>query len=777
MTTTSALGVRIFSLSAQHLLASRHASYPSQLSAMPVNINILGPQDDIPSATSLSSSTKKKHTSSKSTTDPTYFDSLTGSSSSHSYYNSSSGSGSDERPRTATSITIRSPSPNLRSSSPAPHSPTIFSLSPRPLSPRQQRCPPCNDKYSSQPLDDERDSRTAYRSRKSFDGSTSTTINATSPVDFDISITNIADGNSSASHHSASMPSSSSVGSPSVHSDAIYYRKLSDLNAECQRLQQQRDNLIAAHQQHIQQLTAQWAAALADIKDKQATVDRSIRRKEDGWGEDRRKLLDKLEENGRVIKQQREDILRLIDAQDANRKQLEAWKREKRDMEDELLIAKREKREAMADVERLRREWEDDKAESTKQVKTWAGVARRAEEELAKVRLEYEAKESERRKREERMREELMRVLNEMQGKEKEWKEREKERDLAERERELERQRQREESERVIATLRINWEQEKSKVVAVERELSGVREEWRAKEDTQRKEREQEREDREREQREERREKDGMRVRLGALEDEKERLEGMVEGLIGKLEDAVREKAERDESDEKERREWHERLAAEERERERLDEDWRRRAAAKEQSAEDEKRRLKERLDIEKHEKREALAAVEDSRRRAADERREKEEVVRGLEEARQVMSEWRQERAEEEERRRKDKQVKRERRERLWQQEREIEAVRRQVRREVNGTSGLTIGVEGGRASREGWEIEITPVERDGWDEKEEAAFGNGSGNRTLLGAGGSDVDVDVRDGRYLSHLTLSPGQSMRFHTGNDGDLVNITV
>ena len=735
---------------------------------MPININILGPQDE-PAATSLSSSTKhKKHVSSKPTTDPSYFDSLTSSSST---YRSSS---SDDRPRTATSITIRSPSPNLRSSSPAPHSPTIFSLSPRPLSPRQHRCPACSESFHSQLLADDHDCRAARSRRKSFSSSTATTINASSPVDFDISISNIPDGNTPPSHPSSSLPSATSASS-SAHSDAIYYRKLSDLNSECQRLQQQRDNLIAAHQQHIQQLTTQWATALADIKDKQATVDRSLRRKEDGWADDKRKLVEKLEENGRVIKQQREDILRLIDVQDSNRKQHEAWKREKRDMEDELLIAKREKREVIADVERVRREWEEDKAEMAKQVKTWAGVARRAEEELAKVRVEYEMKESERRKREERMREELMRVLNEMQGKEKEWKEREKERDLAEREREQERQRQREESERVVATLRINWEQEKSRVVALERELSSVREEWRLKEDKERKEREKEREDREREQREERRNLESMRTRVGALEDEKERLEGMVEGLIGKLEDAMREKAERDESDEKERREWHDRLSAEEKERERVEEDWRRRAAAKEQQAEEEKRRLKERLDLEKREKREALAAVEDSRRRAAEERREKEEVVRGLEEARQVMSEWRTERAEEEERRRKDKAAKRERRERLWQQEREIEAVRRQVRREVNGGSGsgLSIGVDSGRASsREGWEIEITPVDRDGWDEKVEAV---GSGS-TVLG-GGSDVDVDVRDGRYLSHLTLSPGQSMRFHTGSDGDLVNITV
>ena len=730
---------------------------------MPININILGPQDDIPSTNSLSSSAKKKkHVTSKSTTNPSYFDSITHSSST---YHSGS---SDERPSTATSITIRSPSPNLRSSSPAPHSPTIFSLSPRPLSPRQHRCSACSELFHSQLLADEHDCRAARSTRrKSFGGSTATTINASTPIDFDISISNIADGGKP----SPSLPSSSSVGSSSVHSDAIYYRKLSDLNAECQRLQQQRDNLIAAHQQHIQQLTTQWSTALADIKDKQATVDRSVRRKEDTWSEDKRKFIEKLEENGRIIKQQREDILRLIDAQDNNRKQMEAWKREKRDMEDELLIAKREKREVLADVERLKREWEDDKAELLKQVKTWAAVARRAEEEVAKVRAEYEAKESERRKREERIREELMRVLNELQGKETEWKEREKERELAEREREQERQRQREESERVMATLRINWEQEKSRVVAVERELSAVREEWRAKEDKERKEREQEREDREREQREERREKDAMRARLGGLEDEKERLEGMVEGLIGKLEDAMREKAERDESEEKERREWRDRVAAEEKERERLDEDWRRRTAAKEQQADDEKRRLKERLDMEKHEKREALVAVEDSRRRAADERREKEEVVRGLEEARQVMSEWRRERAEEEERRRRDKQAKRERRERLWQQEREIEAVRRQVRREVNGTTGLSIGVDG-RASREGWEIEITPVDRDGWDEKVELAVGGGS----MVG-GGSDVDVDVDDGRYLSHLTLSPGQSMRFQPGNDVDLVNITV
>ena len=240
---------------------------------MPININILGPQEDAVSTSSTShasSSPKKKtaqtpaYSSSKADDDAAFLQSLA--------------STSPERPRTATSITIRAPSPNLRSSSPPPssHPPTIFSLSPRPLSPRQHRCPVCSQLFHSRlSVDDHHCSppRTTLPSRPLTTTIHTSPSSSSYPLDFDISISPLPPSPPSPSLHTPS---------PATSSSHIYYRKLSDLNTECQRLQSQRDHLITAHQQHVQQLTAQWQAALTDVKG--AAVGRGAGEQAEGGG-------------------------------------------------------------------------------------------------------------------------------------------------------------------------------------------------------------------------------------------------------------------------------------------------------------------------------------------------------------------------------------------------------------------------------------------------------------------------------------------------------------
>ena len=431
--------------------------------------------------------------------------------------------------------------------------------------------------------------------------------------------------------------------------------------------------------------------------------------------------MDKLEEGHRTVKAQREDILRLLDQYEQARQGVEVWKREKRGLEDDLLLAKREKRDAMAERDRAMRVAEEEKEEWAKQVKLWQGVARKAEDDVVRAR----GRPRPRRASGGSVRSACARscCACSMSCRPR--------RSSGGRRRRSGRGRGRRgmrrsapprtRSDRTLATLRLSWEQEKGRALTLERELLKARDDAQAKELRLQAQMDREREEMQGREERERREREGLRLRLAGLEEEKERLEGMVESMIGRVEEAMREKREREEGEERERAQWRERLTAAEREVEASADDWKRRWAQREGVWEEERKALKQRVELERGEKRERCCAWR-GREGREEERGGREEALRALEEARSVMAEWRVEREGEEERRRKDRRERKERKERLWRQERELEGIRRQVRKETGEGGrgggrwrsapqwGSRVGGEGGRrggGEEGGWEGE----------------------------------------------------------------------
>lgn len=801
---------------------------------MPININILSPVDD-----AMKRSNKTSHRS------------------------QSDKPSSQQRPRTAISVSHQH-QPNNASSSSFSNSQTFvrarsgsidrladMSLS---LSPRQLRCPACMLKFHSEFARDEHYCRSGSTKQASnanqsssatrrFSASTATTIRspltnqpdalANDIADFNVSISHIPSSSSRDTYDTSNNHQDYSSTQPSVgsHSEQVYYRKLADLNAECQRLQAQRDQLLEAHQQHNAQQAEQWSTHLNTFKDRVNELERKLRNKEESWQSERSKLMEKIDATYRSNKQQREDIVRLIDQHENHRRLIDSWKREKLAFEDELLSLKRISREQEIEASRQLDAAKHRHVELEREVAHWQSVAQLAEDSVVAARQQLEAAQSERRKREAAMREELVRVLNEMKSKEQDWmKERS---DAAQQLAHVKKQFEKKlgESEKMIAVVQINEQQAKTEVMNLQADIGRMNDTMKQTIQKHNAECESLQNEALKQAKQSTREIERLTNKLADANTDKSRVESMLEQMIVKMESLLNEKAEvemRADADRKNAQREIDRLMT--KNANALD-DVNQTHREAERAWNEDKAAMQNRLNADRQERQSLMRKFEEMRMRAEEERLAKEEAVKSLQDAEQVMRSWREEREREEEIRRRDQQDRRDRKEREARHKQELADIRRQARQE--SIDRLTLDptlmetesrsrVEHQRSGVENtdsWNIEITPLEQDGWDTEAQLnelnetsrfdrLFESSRSQARPTTAGGTritvsqsprpraeeskrqdeyhgrhsntlDVDLEIDElNGYISrrHLSLSPGHSVKVQA-SDVDEVNIMM